>query len=146
VEILPKFSANHWNIQIVRYRQTRVNNTSTRPGNAWLDTQGKPIQAHGGSVFYKDACYYWYGENKEETMRGKNIWHWGVRCYVSTDLYNWDDKRLTIRPDLDDPTFSLYPGKGMDRPHILYNESAKICVPVEDHGIAGTKAVEVQSA
>ena len=37
---------------------------SITPGATWLDTNGKPIQAHGFSVFYKDSTYYWYGENK----------------------------------------------------------------------------------
>ena len=38
-----------------------------RPGQVWLDTNGKRIQAHGGSVIYVDGIYYWYGENKEFT-------------------------------------------------------------------------------
>lgn len=36
------------------------------PGKVWLDTEGKRIQAHGGSVMYWDGIYYWYGENKEK--------------------------------------------------------------------------------
>lgn len=40
---------------------------SFRPGQVWLDTEGKRIQAHGGSVIYVDGIYYWYGENKEFT-------------------------------------------------------------------------------
>lgn len=42
---------------------------SIRPGQVWLDTEGKRIQAHGGSVIYVDGSYYFYGENKE-----KNGW------------------------------------------------------------------------
>ena len=38
------------------------------PGRVWLDTDGKRIQAHGGSIFYLDGKYYWYGENKEKTL------------------------------------------------------------------------------
>ena len=38
------------------------------PGKPWLDTEGKRIQAHGGSVIHIDGTYYWYGENKEKTM------------------------------------------------------------------------------
>lgn len=45
--------------------------TSIRPGQVWLDTNGKRIQAHGGSVLYLDGTYYWYGENKEKTT-GEN--------------------------------------------------------------------------
>ena len=50
---------------------------SIRPGERWLDTEGKPIQAHDFSVFYdeKDQTYYWYGENKEKTDGKGYIWH-----------------------------------------------------------------------
>lgn len=72
---------------------------SIRPGQVWLDTEGKRIQAHGGSVMYIDGVYYWYGENKEKTVGDGKYWHWGVRCYTSTDLYNWEDKGLIIEPD-----------------------------------------------
>ena len=33
-----------------------------------------------------DGVYYWYGENKEKSTGDNNIWHWGIRCYTSTDL------------------------------------------------------------
>ena len=61
--------------------------TSFRPGQTWLDTNGKRIQAHGGSVIYVDGVYYRYGENKEYTTGQDDIWTWGVRCYASTDLF-----------------------------------------------------------
>lgn len=96
--------------------------TSIRPGQIWLDTEGKPIQAHGFSVFHKDGIYYWYGENKEKTRSGGNIWHWGVRCYISEDLYNWTDKGLIILPDTEDFGSPLHPNRCMDRPHIIFCE------------------------
>lgn len=95
------------------------------PGKIWLDTEGKRIQAHGGSVMYLDGTYYWYGENKEKTTGKNGIWHWGVRCYISTDLYNWEDQGLIIPPEPDDPNSSLHPFAMMDRPHIIYNENTK---------------------
>ena len=99
---------------------------SIRPGQEWLDTNGKPIQAHGFSVFYceQDKTYYWYGENKEKTTGGpfNKVWHWGVRCYASRDLYNWEDKGLIIPPQPDDLESPLHPTYQMDRPHILYCE------------------------
>jgi len=98
---------------------------SFRPGQVWLDTEGKRIHAHGGSIMYIDGTYYWYGENKEKTLPGTNIWHWGVRCYTSTDLYNWEDKGLIIPPEPDNPKSSLYPESCMDRPHIIYNKKTK---------------------
>src|SRR3954470_24434622 len=64
---------------------------SFRPGAVWLDTAGKPIRVRGGSIIQIDGAFYWYGENKERTTGKDRIWHWGVRCYRSTDLYNWED-------------------------------------------------------
>lgn len=93
------------------------------PGQVWLDTDGKRIQAHGGSVMYWDGVYYWYGENKEKTTGNNDIWHWGVRCYTSTDLYNWEDKGIIIPPDLENKESSLHPSSQMDRPHIIYNKA-----------------------
>jgi len=62
-----------------------------------MDTNGKRIQAHGGSVFYKDGFYYWYGENKG----------------------------LIIEPDTNDSNSPIHPSSLMDRPHILYIEKTK---------------------
>lgn len=98
---------------------------SIRPGQIWLDTEGKRIQAHGGSILHIGDTFYWYGENKEKTLPGSGIWHWGVRCYTSKDLYNWEDKGLIIPPEPDNKESSLHPSKCMDRPHILYNRFTK---------------------
>ena len=97
-------------------------NQSFYPGKVWLDTNGNRIQAHGGSVIHIDGVYYWYGENKEKTTGESPIWHWGVRCYSSTDLYNWEDQGIIIPPEPDNPNSSLHPYSKMDRPHIIYNK------------------------
>ena len=97
---------------------------SFRPGRTWLDTDGKRIQAHGGSVIFVDGTYYWYGENKEKTDGQNGIWHWGVKCYSSKDLYNWKDEGIIIPPEPDIPESSLHPNKCMDRPHILFNRKS----------------------
>ncbi len=94
-----------------------------RPGAVWLDTEGKRIQAHGGSIIFIDETYYWYGENKEKTDGKNGIWHWGVRCYSSKDLYNWKDEGIIIEPEPDDPKSSLHPSACMDRPHIIFNKA-----------------------
>jgi hypothetical protein len=96
--------------------------TAFHPGQPWLDTNGNRIQAHGGSIITVDGVYYWYGENKERTLPGSDIWHWGVRCYSSTDLYNWEDCGLIVPPVEDDPDHPLHPQQAVDRPHIIYNE------------------------
>ena len=39
-----------------------------------LDTDGNPIQAHGGKILFdeRSETYYWYGENKDgETYHAK---------------------------------------------------------------------------
>lgn len=98
---------------------------SFRPGQIWLDNTGKRIQAHGGSVIYIDGTYYWYGENKEKTDGKSQVWHWGVRCYSSEDLYNWEDRGIIIPPEPENPESSLHPSACMDRPHIIYNKKTK---------------------
>lgn len=91
------------------------------PGKAWLDTHGKRIQAHGGSVLFFEGVYYWYGENKEKTTGSGAVWHWGVRCYASTDLCSWEDKGIIIPPTTEDEASPLHPHSMVDRPHIIYN-------------------------
>lgn len=98
---------------------------SIKPGQVWRDTNGKRIQAHGFSVFHKDGIYYWYGENKEFTRAFGKVWHWGVRCYTSVDLYNWEDRGLIIPPQPDDLSSPLHPTYCMDRPYIIYCEKTK---------------------
>lgn len=100
-------------------------NKSIKPGADWFDDMGKPIHAHGASMFYENDTFYWYGENKEKSHPGSGIWHWGVRCYSSKDLYNWHDEGLIIPPDLENENSSLHPSSYMDRPHIIYNMSTK---------------------
>lgn len=95
------------------------------PGKVWLDTDGKRIQAHGGSVYYENGIYYWYGENKEFSTGTRKVWTWGIRCYTSKDLYNWKDEGLIIPPDTENKNSSLHPSKPVDRPHILFNKSTQ---------------------
>jgi len=100
--------------------------TSFKPGERWLDVAGKPIQAHGGSVIVVGGRFYWYGDNKEFTTGKTKVWTWGVRCYVSDDLYNWEDLGLIVSPDTKDRTSPLHPEQAkLDRPHILYNKATK---------------------
>ncbi len=99
--------------------------TSFHPGQVWNDTEGKRIQAHGGSIIVVDGVFYWYGENKDHTVPGSKVWTWGIRCYSSTDLYNWKDMGLIIEPNTQDPSSPLFPEQLIDRPHIIYNRRTK---------------------
>ena len=93
-----------------------------RPGQTWLDTAGEPITIHGGSVLAVGDEFFWYGENKGRTTGKDEVWHWGVRCYSSKDLYHWEDRGVIIPPVLDDRSSPLHPSRMMDRPHIIFNE------------------------
>lgn len=98
--------------------------TAIEPGKPFCDTKGERIQAHGGCVVREDGVYYWIGENKEHTDGGRTgtIWTWGIRCYRSADLMNWEDLGLIIPPVLDDPDSCLFPDRRVDRPHLFRNE------------------------
>lgn len=98
---------------------------SIKPGTTWLDTNGKPIHAHSPQIFEKDGVYYWYGENKEHTVEGSNVWTYGIRAYRSTDFYNWEDMGLIIKPDTVNPLSPLHFSQTLDRPHILYNKKTQ---------------------
>ncbi|MEO6804272.1 MAG: family 43 glycosylhydrolase [Granulicella sp.] len=57
-----------------------------RPGEPWLDTQGKRIQAHGGGVTLWKGVYYWFGEDRTP---GNDPDKRYVACYSSRDLARW---------------------------------------------------------
>lgn len=101
-----------------------VSNDLISSAGPWLDTDGKKIEAHGFQVFYneQDSTYYWYGENKEYTRRGSNVWTWGIRAYASRDFVHWQDKGLIIPPDTVDVHSPLHYSQWNDRPHVIYNK------------------------
>ena len=92
---------------------------SIRPGKVWMDTKGKRIQAHGGSMIYENGFYYWYGEDKTFTRKKGKLWTWGINIYRSRDLYNWEDLGHIVEPVLDDKKSVFHPNRRMDRPHII---------------------------
>ncbi len=83
-------------------------------GSVIRATDGTAMQAHGGSATAMkegtgEGCvnidldgdgiitegktvYLWYGEDKTNNTRPVD----GVRCYVSTDLYNWTDRGTVL--------------------------------------------------
>lgn len=100
------------------------------PGAVWLDTAGKPINAHGGGMLYKGRNYFWYGENKagrtwmpeaNRTWDGYRVDVTGIRCYSSRDLYAWKDEGLVLRAEPADPANDLHPSKVVERPKVAFN-------------------------
>jgi len=94
--------------------------TSIRPGQVWLDTAGNRIHAHGGAIITEGDTFYWYGGYKYRSAPDSDTWHWGVRCYASKDLYNWENKGSVVFSDPKNPNAPLHPldPKG---PRIIYN-------------------------
>ena len=95
--------------------------TMIRPGQVWKDISGNRIQAHGANIYYEDGVYYWIGEDKSHTSKKRKIWTWGVRCYTSRDLVNWEDQGHIIEPVTDDRKSVFNPVRKLDRPHLLKN-------------------------
>lgn len=98
-----------------------VTYNSIKPGKVWLDTEGKPIQAHGFQITCIGDTYYWYGENKADALLGTTRMFGGVRCYSSKDFYNWTDEGLILTPDSVDPLSPIHYTQKLERPHIIRN-------------------------
>ena len=96
--------------------------THIYPGEVWMDTNGKRIEAHGGSIFCEEGFYYWYGEDKSHTRKKGKTWTWGIKCYRSADLVNWEDLGHIVKPMPDDKDSLFHPNRRLDRPHIVKNE------------------------
>ena len=108
-------------------RQDERVNDRFRPGAVWLDTDGQPIQAHGGGMLFHEGVYYWFGENKEagsQPARGRirRLDVVGVNCYSSTDLLHWKNEGLALPAVKDDPDSDLHPSRVVERPKVVYNE------------------------
>jgi hypothetical protein len=90
--------------------------TAFESGPQWHDTDGNPINCHGGGFLFYNKTYYWFGEFKTNHRSG----HIGVSCYSSTDLYNWKNNGvvLSTTPDGGD----IVDGCVIERPKVIYNK------------------------
>ncbi|CAM0871693.1 unnamed protein product [Alopecurus aequalis] len=100
------------------------------PGRVWLDTDGKPIQAHGGGVLYDERTetYFWYGENKDgktykaHTKGADRVDIVGVSCYSSKDLWAWKNEGVVLRGEEKNVTHDLHKSNVLERPKVIYND------------------------
>ncbi|TVU36305.1 hypothetical protein EJB05_18235 [Eragrostis curvula] len=100
------------------------------PGRVWLDTDGKPIQAHGGGIMYdhKTARFYWYGENKDgptyqaHSKGAYRVDIIGVSCYSSKDLWSWTHEGIVLPGEPRNVTHDLHKSKVLERPKVIYND------------------------
>ncbi|MEY4488312.1 MAG: hypothetical protein RIQ79_820 [Verrucomicrobiota bacterium] len=91
------------------------------PGERWLDTSGRPINAHGAGFLHHEGITYWYGEHKIDGSAG-NVAHVGVRVYSSRDLHQWRDEGVALQVSTD-PKHDLVVGCIMERPKVIHNRS-----------------------
>ncbi len=98
-------------------------------GEVWNDTEGNPINAHGGGILFHEGTYYWYGEYKQgKTVLHENItWECyrtdvtGISCYSSRNLSDWKFEGIVLPSVKDDPAHDLHPSQVLERPKVIYN-------------------------
>ena len=107
------------------------------PGKPWYDSDSIKINAHGGSIYYENDVYYWYGEVFEDEMTKNFV---GFRCYTSKDLYKWENKGI-ILPGTSDSTDLNYYDNNLGNPYVLKNPKTGKYVLWTKMGLAGYKGM-----
>ncbi len=92
-----------------------------QPGETWPDSDGIHINAHGGGILFYENTYYWFGEHKTAGRKGNQALI-GIRCYSSTDLYNWKNEGVALAT-INNPASEITPGCVMERPKVIYNKT-----------------------
>jgi Glycosyl hydrolases family 43 len=92
-------------------------NDGFHPGAVWLDTDGKPIQAHGGGILVHSNVYYWYGEDRTPGIRS------AVSCYSSSNLLDWKRENTALWQT----NLPVVNGRRtfVERPKVIYNPHTK---------------------
>ena len=100
-------------------------------GEVWTDTDGIPINAHGGGILLHEGVYYWYGEYKgDSTYWNPMVPHWecyrteagGVSCYSSRNLVEWKFEGVVLPAEQNDSTSDLHYSNVLERPKVIYND------------------------
>nr|XP_012573684.1 uncharacterized protein LOC101505714 isoform X2 [Cicer arietinum] len=104
------------------------------PGRVWLDTDGNPIQAHGGGILFDENSntYYWYGEYKDgltyfahKNKGPARVDIIGVGCYSSKDLWTWKKEGIVLAAEKTNKTHDLHKSNVLERPKVIYNKKTK---------------------
>lgn len=92
------------------------------PATTWNDTNGNPIEVHGGSMVWvaSRSLYYWVGEADDNSNNFS-----GINCYSSPNLTTW-----TFVGDVLPPQSSgdLVATNVVQRPKLLYNAATSTYV------------------
>ena len=105
------------------------------PGELWPDTEGFHINVHGGGILRYKGTWYWFGESRLPKGE-KDRTNYGVGCYSSKDLVEWDNEGLALQV-IDDTTSLLRPGCVIERPKVIYNKKTGKFVMWFHHELRG---------
>ena len=83
-----------------------------RNGQPWYDTQGNPVQAHGGNFLIEDGIVYMVGEDRSHS------WHPDVNLYHSRDMEIWEYDGKIIENGVTTP--ELGTTRMIERPKLLH--------------------------
>ena len=83
-----------------------------RNGQPWYDTQGNPVQAHGGNFLIEDGIVYMVGEDRSHS------WHPDVNLYHSRDMEIWEYDGKIIENGVTTP--ELGTTHMIERPKLLH--------------------------
>ena len=89
------------------------------PGQLWLDTEERVINAHGGGMLLHRGTYYWFGEHKSAHSNSALE---GITCYSSTNLVDWTSHGIALAVT-DSVGAPLERGCVMERPKVIYCEA-----------------------
>lgn len=94
--------------------------THFTPGQIWLDTDGNPINAHGGGVLFHEGLWYWYGEHKIPGRSEAQKADGGIHAYQSKDLMNWKDLGVVLAVDEEDAGSPIAAGVILERVKVVW--------------------------
>jgi hypothetical protein len=92
---------------------------SIKPSEIWPDANGNHIQAHGGGIIKIKNTYFWYGEQRGQSLDPKYRY---VSCYSSKDLTHWRFRGNVVKML---PPDTLASNWVLERPKVYYNAKTK---------------------
>lgn len=98
-------------------------------GKKILDTDGRPVNAHGAGVLFYKGVYYLYGEIKNGKTWLVPNQNWedyrvpaaGVSCYASKDLVHWKNLGVALSPTSGITDSELDTSRVIERPKVVFN-------------------------
>ncbi|MFN8077846.1 MAG: RICIN domain-containing protein [Kineosporiaceae bacterium] len=82
--------------------------------STWVDTTGRPIEAHGGGIVKSGAYWYWFGESRNSDYSFK-----AVTVYRSADLLAWEYRGAALSSS----SATELAKANIERPKVMFNAS-----------------------